>query len=297
MGSSGLYREDPEGAARLSFQVSDSAVGHSREDAEGPGGYRVHVRHAKGSSERLRRAERERDAALDANRAKDRFLAELSHELRSPLQVMASWMALLREGSLDVEMQRHALDVIERNLRAQTVLVDELLDVARIASGTFVLEPVPVDLTAIVADAVDDQRLAAQARGVALVAPSAGEPVIVHGDASLLAQVVANLLTNAIKFTSEGGEVRVALVLEPARAGLEIRDTGDGIAPELLPHVFDRFRQGPARGGEARRGLGLGLAIAKELVEQQGGSITAASDGDGRGALFRVTLPRLAAPR
>ena len=253
----------------------------------------VRERPAKGPSERLRRVECERDAAVDANRAKDAFLADLSHELRTPLQAMIGWTALLRAGTLNAEMRGHALDVLERNLRAQTALVDDLLDVARIAAGKLKVELVAVDLATIVCNAVGDHRLVAEARGVAVDGPAPGEPLLVVGDARLLAQVVANLLTNALKFTPEGGVVRVSLAPEPAGAVLEIRDSGDGIAPELLPHVFDRLRQGHARTGRNRGGLGLGLTIAKHLVEEQGGTIAAASDGDGRGALFRVTLPRV----
>jgi signal transduction histidine kinase len=292
MTSSGLRPEIPEGAAGLPLQIASSAREHSPEGAESPSGYRSHERSARGWSERLRRAEREREAALEATRAKDDFLAALSHELRTPLLAMMGWLALLRAGTLDAEMRQHALDVIERNLKAQAVLVDDLLDVARIAKGERVIQTAPVDLAMIVSNAIDDQRLAARARGVALVGPSPGGSLIVCGDARLLTQVVANLLSNALKFTSEGGVVQIALVPESAQAVLEIRDTGDGIAPELLPHVFDPFRQGSARGRRARSSLGLGLAIAKDLVEEQGGSITAASEGDGCGALFRVTLPR-----
>lgn len=246
---------------------------------------------ARRPSELLRRVEGERDAAVDANRAKDAFLADLSHELRTPLQAMISWVALLRGGTLDPEMRGHALDVIERNLRAQTALVDDLLDVARIAAGKLTIEPVAVDLAAIVRNAVDDHRLVAEARGIFVDGPLPGEPLIVCGDARLLAQVVANLLTNALKFTPEGGVVRVTLAPEPAGAVLEIRDTGQGIVAKLLPHVFERLSQGQARSRRAPGGLGLGLAIAKHLVEGHGGSIVAVSDGDGRGSLFRVTLP------
>jgi signal transduction histidine kinase len=268
-------------------------------DSESPRGLTLPVareaparRPAPDLDERLQRAERERDAALDANRVKDAFLAELSHELRSPLQVMTAWLALLRAGTLDPAMREHALDVIERNLMAQTVLVDDLLDVARIAAGKLRIEPLPVDLATIVFDAVDEHRLAAGRRGVRLEGPASREPLVVLGDARLLAQVVSNLLGNALKFTPEGGSVRVALEDTEAGVTLEIQDSGEGIHPELLPHVFERLRQGSARAGRSRGGLGLGLTIAKHLVERLGGSITAASHGVGRGALFRVTLPR-----
>lgn len=278
-------------ASRLALPVALDAGG-SRAHRESLAAPPVDGRPANHPSERLRQAQGERDAALAASRAKDAFLAELSHELRSPLQVMKSWMALLREGTLDSEMRQHAFDVIERNLKTQAALVDDLLDVARIASGKLAVEAAPIDLATIVSETLDDHRLGAVARGVALEGPTNGEPLIVHADARLLGQVLANLVSNALKFTPEGGAVRVALLCESNALVIEIRDTGEGIAAELLPHVFDRARQGHARNGRRRAGLGLGLTIAKHLVEQQGGSITAASEGEGRGALFRVTLPR-----
>jgi signal transduction histidine kinase len=280
-----FMREDSVGLPI--WQILPNFPESGRAGVESRGAPLILERPAKGPSERLRRVERERDAAVDANRAKDAFLADLSHELRTPLQAMIGWTALLRAGALDPEMRAHALDVLERNLRAQTALVDDLLDVARIAAGKLEIEPVAVDLATIVCNAVGE------ARGVAVEAPSPGEPLIVYGDARLLGQVVVNLLTNALKFTPEGGSVRLTLAPEPAGAVLEIRDTGQGIAPELLPHVFERLSQGRAPNRLALGGLGLGLAIAKHLVEGHGGSISAASEGDGRGALFRVTLPRV----
>ena len=288
MASAGIRPGEHDDGAGLSLPVPLTTRACDRDDPEGG----IRQRRASGLSERLRRLERERDAALDANRAKDAFLADLSHELRSPLLVMSGWTALLRAGTLSSEMRQHALDVIERKLRAQTVLVDDLHDVARIATGKLTIEPVPVDLATIVSSTVDDHRPVADTHGVALEGPSPGEPQIVDGDARLLGQVVANLLTNALKFTPEGGVVRVALVPDSAGVVLEIRDTGVGIAPDLLPRMFDRYHQGHARNGSGRGGLGLGLAIAKRLVEEHGGSITAGSDGDGCGALFRVSLPR-----
>ena len=247
---------------------------------------------AKDVAERLRRAEWERDAALHANRATDAFLADLSHELRSPLHVITSWILLLRTEGPASELQERGFAVIERNLRAQAVLVDDLLDVARMATGKLGIEPAPLDLAALVAGVVDDFRLVADVQGVALQAPSPGAAQVVRGDAGRLAQVVANLLTNALKFTPEGGLVKVALLPEAAHVVVEVRDTGQGIDPELLPYVFDRLRQGETGGRSGRRGLGLGLAISKHLVERHGGSITAESEGEGCGALFRVTLRR-----
>lgn len=245
-----------------------------------------------GLSLRLFRTKLERDAALDACRAKDDFLADLAHELLSPLQAMVGWLSVLRAGTLDRAMQARALDVMERSLEAQAVLIHELLDVPRIATGKLTLAASDVDLAAIVRNAVEDQRPGAGAKRVVIEGPPTVEPLIVHGDPNRLAQVVANLLTNAVKFTPEGGVVRVVLVGEAGQVVLEVRDTGRGIAPELLPHVFDRLRQGDTPSGCHQGGLGLGLAIAKHLVEQHGGSLTAESEGIGRGSLFRVTLPR-----
>jgi len=257
----------------------------------------IHERLARAASNRLRRAESERDAALDANRAKDAFLADVSHELRSPLHVMTGWMALLRGDTLTPEMRRHALDVIDRNLRAQALLVDDLLGASRIAAGKLSIEHVPVDLATIASSAVEDHRLLAEAKGIALQNSCFGEPQIVSGDARLLAQVLANLLTNALKFTPEGGRVQVSLRADSPEVVLEVRDDGEGIPPELLQHVFERLRQGNGANGRTRQGLGLGLAIARRLVEEQGGCISAASEGRGCGALFRVTLPRYLSER
>ncbi len=241
---------------------------------------------------RLLRTELERDAALAACRAKDDFQADLAHELLSPVHAMAGWLSVLRAGTLDRAMQARALDAMERSLKAQAVLIYELLDVLRIAAGKLTLAASDVDLAAIVRNAVEDQRPGAGAKRVVIEDPPTVEPLIVHGDPNRLAQVVANLLTNAVKFTPEGGVVRVVLVGEAGQVVLEVRDTGRGIAPELLPHVFDRLRQGDAPSGCHQGGLGLGLAIAKHLVEQHGGSLTAESEGIGRGSLFRLTLPR-----
>jgi len=251
----------------------------------------THGRPEDDPSGRLLRTELERDAALAASRAKDELLAELAHELLSPVQAMVGWLSVLRAGTLDSKTQARALDVMERSLEAQAVLIHELLDVSRATTGKLTLVASDLDLGAIVRNAVEDHRPGAAAKRVTLEGPPPTEPLIVHGDANRLAQVVVNLLANAVKFTAEGGAVRVALVGAEGKVFLEVSDTGCGIGPDLLPHVFERLRQGDATGGR-QSGLGLGLAIAKHLVEQQGGSLTAESGGDGRGALFRVTLPR-----
>jgi signal transduction histidine kinase len=189
-------------------------------------------------------------------------------------------------------MQARALDVMERSLEAQACLIHGLLDVSRIAAGKLTLAASDVDLGAIVRNAVEDHRPGADAKRVVLEGPPTVEPLIVHGDANRLSQVVTNLLTNAVKFTPEGGVVQVAVAGAAGEVVVEVRDSGRGIAPELLPHVFDRLRQGDAPSACRQGGLGLGLAIAKHLVEQHGGSLTAASEGIGRGSLFRVTVPR-----
>jgi signal transduction histidine kinase len=210
---------------------------------------------------------------------------------------MTSCIAAMRAGRLEPAMQQHALDVMERSVQAQSALVEDLLDLARIAAGKRRIEREPVDLAAIVLGTLDAHRFVAVQQGVALEGCSLGEPVVVYGDARLLRQLAANLLANALKFTPAGGVVRVGLVADAATVALEVRDTGAGIDPELLPHVFERFRQAASECASGRRGLGLGLTIAKCLVEALGGSISAASEGRGRGALFRVTLPRNVEPR
>jgi signal transduction histidine kinase len=250
--------------------------------------------------QRLRAVDAERERLLafandgwkkaeEANRVKDDFLAVVSHELRTPLNAIAGWVGLLRGGRLPPEKAKHALDTIDRNARSQTQLVDDLLDVSRIITGKLHMQMELVnfeDLMRLAYDAVEPQ---AQAKHLTLdidVAPGRYE---VLGDAGRLQQVVWNILNNAVKFTPEGGAI--ALRLESgARVQLSVTDTGRGIEPELLPYIFDRFRQ--AEGSVTRRygGLGLGLAIVKHLVELHGGEVRAASAGVGHGATFSITL-------
>jgi signal transduction histidine kinase/ActR/RegA family two-component response regulator len=232
-----------------------------------------------------------RAEAEQANRTKDEFLATLSHELRAPLQSVLSWAALLRGGKLTGAKADRALDTIARSARHQARLIDDLLDVSRIESGKLEFERARLDLADVVRGAVEELRPAAEEKGLVLGCSTAAVAVV--GDARRLHQVVANLLSNAVKFTPEGGRVTVDCSPSGTAAVVRVSDTGQGINAEFLPRVFDRFSQ--AEGSVARRhgGLGLGLAIARSLVELHGGRLEAASHGPGQGATFTMHLPRV----
>jgi signal transduction histidine kinase len=233
-----------------------------------------------------------RDAEA-ASRAKDEFLATLSHELRTPLHAMLGWARLLRTGALDEVTHERALETLERNTRLQAQLIEDLLDVSHIITGTLRIDVHPVVPASVIAAALEAVRPTADAKAVRLEAhadPAAGP---VAGDADRLQQVVWNLLSNAIKFTPRGGRVDVRLEKVDGRVRLQVRDTGRGISADFLPHLFERFRQGPA--ARSVGGLGLGLAIVRHLVELHGGTVRAESGGEGRGATFTVELPPLAA--
>jgi signal transduction histidine kinase/ActR/RegA family two-component response regulator len=252
------------------------------------------------SADLLRRREAERDRLLEraeaANRAKDDFLAMLSHELRTPLTAILGWAGMLRSGRLGVREREQAMDVIQRNARLQRQLIDELLDVSRIVAGKLELEIAPTDLAAVVTAAADTMRPAAEARGVALECVACDVTAIVNGDSARLQQVFVNLLSNAVKFTPAAGRVAIAIEVRDKRAVVSVTDTGRGIAPALLPHIFDRFRQGSVA-MTSRGGLGLGLAIVHHLVTLHGGTVRADSEGEGRGARFVVALPLTLAAR
>ena len=227
----------------------------------------------------------------EANRIKDEFLSTLSHELRTPLTAILGWTQLLRvEGGYSEDVS-HALDVIERNARSQTKLIEDLLDVSRITTGKLRLSVRPISLTPVIEAAVDAVRPAADARQIQLGQSLSRDADQVVGDPDRLQQVVWNLLSNAVKFTPEGGRVEVAL--EPSEGGAQIRvtDSGAGIEPELLPYVFDRFRQADSSSTRRHGGLGIGLTIVRHIVELHGGSVRAESAGLGHGATFRVKLP------
>jgi len=222
----------------------------------------------------------------EANRAKDVFLATLSHELRTPLTPVVGWIKLLRSGTLDEKSVFQAFDAIERNAWLQSRLIDDLLDTSRIATGKLHFDPKPIDLNASVRAAVDTVRTSAAARNIELSSSLWPSSLIVMGEPVRLQQIAWNLVSNAIKFTDPGGTVNVTTELDGALAQLKVVDTGIGISPEFLPHVFDRFRQ--ADGSTSRRhgGLGLGLAIADALATMHGGRMEAKSDGDGQGSTF-----------
>ena len=231
-----------------------------------------------------------------ANRAKEDFLATLSHELRTPLNAMLGWTRLLRLGKLDAAATARALETIERNARLQEQLIADILDVSRIVTGKLRLELAPVEIAPIVDAALDAVRPAAEAKGLALTS-AVGFAGTVLGDADRLQQVLWNLLANAVKFTPPGGRVTVSVERAEASAVLTVADTGEGIEADLLPFIFDRFRQGDGSATRPHGGLGLGLSIVRHIVELHGGNVQAASDGPGRGASFSVHLPVRAAER
>ncbi len=230
----------------------------------------------------------------EANRLKDEFLATVSHELRTPLTAMLSWVRLLQGGALDDGERTHALEVIDRNARAQSRLVDDLLDMSRIVTGKLQLAREHVDFAEIVTQTIDSIRPAAAAKSIELRV-AATDHGIVDGDAKRLQQVMWNLLSNAVKFTPREGYIDVTLRCDGEAAELRITDTGRGINPAFLPHVFDRFRQADTSTTRSHGGLGLGLAIVRYLVELHGGTVAAESAGDECGATFVVRLPLVAA--
>jgi signal transduction histidine kinase len=244
---------------------------------------------AEKTAERLSRSEAELQRA---NEAKDEFLATLSHELRTPMTSIMGWAQLLDEEELDPPMRAQAIEAIRKSAKVQAQLIDDLLDVSRITAGKMKLEIGPVEIAPVVTEAIQTVQAAAEAKGVRLH-PSFDGRVSVSGDAQRLQQVVWNLLSNAVKFTPPGGDVFVRVGEENRQAVIEVRDTGQGIAPEFMPHLFERFRQADSGATRSTTGLGLGLAIVRNLVELHGGTIAAESSGVGKGATFRVKLPAL----
>jgi PAS domain S-box-containing protein len=242
-------------------------------------------------AEVLEREQAARAEAQAATRAKDDFLAVLSHELRSPLQSMLGWTQMLKERSVDERTLRNGLATIERNIKLQIQLIEDLLDISRIVAGKLRISLQRVDLNEVVASALESTRVAAEAKSLHLEATTEAALGEVLGDPERLHQIVSNLLSNAVKFTPSGGRISVRLEREGATVRIVVEDSGRGISPELLPHVFDRFRQAESATKRSHGGLGLGLAIVRHLVEQHQGTVTAESPGEGRGSTFTVTLP------
>jgi PAS domain S-box-containing protein len=242
--------------------------------------------------------ESERAARMESEklgRLKDEFLATLSHELRTPLNAILGWAHLIRKDPQDVEKALKGLEVIERSARTQAQLIADLLDMSRIITGKLRLDIQPVELPLVVEAALDSIRPAAEAKGVRIVKLIEPVPELIRGDPARLQQVVWNLLSNAVKFTPKDGKVEVVLNRVNSHVQILVRDTGKGIRPDFLPHLFERFRQEDSSASRDHGGLGIGLALVKQLVELHGGTVHATSAGEGKGATFLVELPLVAA--
>jgi PAS domain S-box-containing protein len=232
-----------------------------------------------------------REAAENANRIKDEFLAVLSHELRSPLNPILGWAKLLQQGKLDATKTKTALATIQRNAQLQSQLIDDLLDISRILRGKLSVNEMPVDLSAVILAALETVRLAAEAKSLQIQTILTPHTGTVIGDAGRLQQVIWNLLSNAVKFTPQNGQVTITLTQIETHLQIRVTDTGKGISPEFLPYVFEHFRQEDGATTRKFGGLGLGLAIARQLVEMHGGTVWAESQGEKQGATFIVQLP------
>jgi trehalose-phosphatase len=242
----------------------------------------------------LKRERQARAEAEEANRIKDEFLATVSHELRTPLNAIMSWVHLLRARTPDPATLERALATIDRNVSAQVQIIDDILDVSRMIRGSLALEMEPVDLGLLAGQAIESLRPAAEAKGVAVetrLGTGVASASVVLGDPDRLRQVIWNLLSNAVKFTPRGGRVEIALEEGKGEVCIVVADNGSGIAPEFLPHVFERFRQADGSTTRMHGGLGLGLAIVRHLVELHGGTVTAESPGKGQGSRLTVLLP------
>jgi signal transduction histidine kinase/CheY-like chemotaxis protein len=226
-----------------------------------------------------------------ANQAKDEFLAAVSHELRTPLTAIMGWVKLLSSPKLEESKKSRALQTIDRNTVAMAELIDDLLDMSRIVSGRLRMDRQRVDLATVLEAAIESIRPAAEAKSIAITLLRDTKPAVLTGDSVRLQQVIWNLLSNAVKFTARGGHVEIVQRQVHSSAEIRVTDSGRGIAPAFLPYIFDPFRQEVATSSRARGGLGLGLAIARRLIELHGGQISVESEGEGRGATFTVTLP------
>jgi signal transduction histidine kinase/CheY-like chemotaxis protein len=237
-----------------------------------------------------------RAEAEGANRAKDEFLSILSHELRTPLNAILGWSAMLRQRTLSEEKVLRALETIERNAKSQAQLIEDILDISRIITGKLRLQVRPVNLVPVIESAIESVRLAAEAKSIRLQSRLDSQAGLLLGDANRLQQVVWNLLSNALKFTPKDGRVEIRLERVNSHAEITVSDTGLGISSDFLPFVFDRFRQHDSTTTRSYGGLGLGLAIVRQLVELHGGTVTVVSPGIGQGTTFTVTLPAMIIP-
>lgn len=232
-----------------------------------------------------------RAQAEDANRLKDEFVATISHELRAPLNAILGWARMLRSGTLDPAATAKAVETIERSAENQARLIEDLLDISRIITGKLQMEVRTIDSTAAARAALETVAPAAEAKGIHLISDLEPATSFISGDANRLQQIIWNLLSNAIKFTPKGGTIKMRVARDGSHVTISVSDTGQGIDPGFLPHVFDRFRQADSSSVRKHGGLGLGLAIVRHLVELHGGTVSAHSDGNGRGATFTVRLP------
>lgn len=230
-------------------------------------------------------------AAEESSRLKDEFLATLSHELRTPLNAILGWVQMLQSGHLTAARAKQAIDVVERNARLQAQLIEDILDVSRIIAGKLHIERAPVSIAQLLETAVAGIAPALHAKGIVLDQHVASDLPPIKGDPRRLHQVMNNVLSNAVKFTPEGGTMTLRCETDGTWLTILVQDSGAGIAPEFLPFVFDRFRQGDSRSTRIHGGLGLGLAIARHLVEQHGGDIRAYSDGEGLGTTLSIRVP------
>lgn len=244
--------------------------------------------------EKLLEREKElREESERTNQLKDEFLATLSHELRSPMNVIMGWTNILRAGDMSAESVERAVEVIHRNVQTQNRLIEDILDVSRIITGKMTLETKPVELTNVIEAALEVARPAAIAKHITINTSFDNDSNFVSGDSNRLQQIIWNVVNNAVKFTPSGGRVDVTLNQTDHHAEVEIKDSGEGIAQEFLPFVFERFRQADGKHNRKHGGLGLGLAIVRHLTEMHGGTVAAHSDGEGLGATFKINLPLL----